>query len=115
MTNVPFNKATYKGTSTCESQCSDGWTSNGDKDHICVRCDKSCATCEDNRKVGDVVKCKKCSNEFPFLFSSKKKCMTGCGVGFYEVALRKNDVGAVVDDQKRCYECDEACADCKGN
>jgi hypothetical protein len=38
---------TTKGASTCKTKCDDGFTSNGDPDKVCTRCDAACATCED--------------------------------------------------------------------
>ena len=43
----------YELKSTCQSSCDFGFTSNGDPDLVCIKCDDSCSSCLDNGNVGD--------------------------------------------------------------
>ena len=95
------------GTSLCEAQCEKGWTTNGNKDHICQRCDPSCATCEDDGDPGDRQKCITCAPATPKLVPKTSECRVDCGTGRYEI--QGGNTG------NRCYECDPLCADCFGN
>jgi len=95
------------GDSKCEGRCSDGWTTNGNKDNICQKCDPSCETCEDDGDAGDRKKCKSCAPATPYLFSKLSECTKECGPGRYQIQGGSTE--------KRCYECDPLCADCFGN
>lgn len=102
-----YEKSPYSpdgsGESTCNDSCPDGFTSNGDKDyHICVPCDRSCATCADEGELGDRNKCITC-HPGDFIYSIESKCFEECGMGFYQVS----------DDA--CDKCDDRCANCEGD
>lgn len=80
-----YNKLTY-GNSTCLIACPDGYTIDGDTEfHRCVKCDESCATCEDNGLVGDKSKCITCSETHPFMYAPKSLCMETCSNGYYRL------------------------------
>ena len=91
------------GVSVCGPKCEDGWTTNGNKQLICQKCDASCSTCEDDGDVGDRKKCKTCAPATPFLFSKLSECTKECGDGRDQI------------QETRCYECDPLCANCVGN
>ena len=95
------------GDSQCKGKCESGWTTNGNKDNICQKCDRTCATCEDDGDPGDRKKCTTCAAATTYLFPKTSECTTECGTGRYEIE------GA--STEKRCYECYPLCADCFGN
>lgn len=73
------------GDSQCKPKCEDGWTTNGNKELICQKCDPTCATCEDDGDVGDRKKCTSCAPATPKLFSKLSECTAECGDGRYEI------------------------------
>lgn len=117
MKRTDYNLADGSGNSTCAISCDPGYTSNGGNPqdgYFCVKCNPSCATCEDEGNVGDKDKCVTCNPTHPFLVQKTKKCEKSCGRGLYEI---KPDVTQLADKNftKACDLCELPCADCTGN
>lgn len=74
------------GLQTCQTSCdqSRGFTTNGDRNKICVKCDPTCKTCIDEGNVGDKFRCKDCSDNSKYFYPVNKKCTGSCETGFYE-------------------------------
>lgn len=90
-------------SSTCETQCEPGWTTNGNFLKHCERCDVSCATCVDTPEVGDKNRCRKCADDYPFKVTESTMCMDKCRFGYYQSSANA------------CSACKEPCADCDGS
>ena len=103
MTYKSWARGDPEAIATCKSNCDDGFTSNGQPEFKCSKCDESCATCFDNNEVGDAKKCKTCSESHRFMYSPLSQCMQECTVGFYQV----ND--------NTCDACADPCKDCGGD
>ena len=96
----------------CLGLCPPGWTTNGDPDKVCVQCDESCLSCQDNGPgigVGDVKKCTRCAATHPMLYAAKSQCFVACGQGYYQV-YKDPETG-----QGNCDQCQPPCAECKGD
>lgn len=78
MTLTPFNEDTKTGTSSCNTSCFAGWTSNGHSKFVCERCNVRCAACEDLREKGDKDRCKACSTQYPQFYGPKETCLLRC-------------------------------------
>ena len=119
----PYSVKDTSGNSTCLSSCQGeykdtkgvlqrGYTSNGDeKEHRCVQCDPSCATCQDNGKVGDTKKCVKCAKTHPFMFTPESRCMESCSLGYYQLGTETCDLCSFPcqgcsGDKFNCNKCD---------
>lgn len=50
--------------STCKEKCDDSWTTDGNANSICQRCDSSCDTCLDNGEEGDRSQCVTCATGY---------------------------------------------------
>lgn len=98
--------------STCQKSCDGGWTTNGNIQKQCTRCESSCETCLDTGNVGDRNVCTTCGDTYNFFIPTSYECIgpscTGscqseCPTGMY-------DGGNGV-----CMECDNSCRTCTGN
>lgn len=89
--------------STCELKCPDGYTSNGDPNRICVKCNEMCKTCRDDGKVGDKDICVSCADKYPFFYPPSATCLQQCTNGFYKVS------------DKTCDKCGTPCENCEGD
>lgn len=88
--------------STCDVACHDGYTTDGNKDLICTKCDTPCATCADNGLVGDKYICLTCAEGYPFRHGDT--CVPECPPGTF------------LDDKgEQCLPCSSNCYTCEGN
>ena len=72
------------GVSTCQGQCDDGYTTNGNSNpKICEQCDITCDTCYDNSAAGDKYNCITCSASYNYRIENTNTCMSGCPAGYY--------------------------------
>ena len=65
----------YGLSSTCQDSCDDGFTTDGNPDLHCIKCDDSCATCKDDGVKGDAQTCTECAVGYDFKDRSTKKCL----------------------------------------
>lgn len=72
------------GTQTCRPYCEAGYTTNGNADLLCTKCDESCATCQETYTLGDVRECLDCAATHPFRLSQTKTCLTKCAYNMFE-------------------------------
>ena len=91
---------TQETESTCKGRCDDGWTTNGDANKVCDRCDSSCGTCADNGSVGDKNVCLTCAPGYGL--RSGSLCVSECPIGTYESGTR-------------CLPCDANCLTCENS
>ena len=98
--------------STCQKSCDGGWTTNGNIQKQCTRCESSCETCLDTGNVGDRSVCTTCGDTYNFFIptsygcsgpSCTGSCQSECPTGMY-------DGGNGV-----CMKCDNSCRTCIGN
>lgn len=138
-TGVPQPNLRYflqrgEATQTCQEQCDDKFTTNGqsvnpasttEKFFECQECDMFCDKCKgqgtldtvtneiDYGTDGDKSRCVTCSFTFPYLVPSEEKCYVQCNAGYYE-KVTKTDINF----QGECGLCDstdsrcETCASC---
>lgn len=105
--------------STCLTRCDNGWTRNGNPEHICERCDERCRSCEDQGVSGDKSRCLACSTKYPFLYGPAKTCLEECVK--YEHEESKGGVttrttkGLYMVNSQSCGVCDSACLACYGD
>ena len=50
------------GSNVCNSKCDNGFTTNGDPNKVCVKCNSICANCKDEGKLGDKDQCLSCTS-----------------------------------------------------
>ena len=86
--------------STCMASCEHGWTSDGNPDLVCERCDVSCERCKDEGFEGDASRCTICAEGYDLRMGDL--CLKECPFGTFE------SLG-------RCLPCDEKCASCDGS
>ena len=90
---------TGETTSVCGTSCESGWTTNGDKNKMCERCDISCETCQDKGIVGDRSTCLTCAAGYDLRLG--QQCVDRCPLGTYQSGAR-------------CLPCDSTCLTCDG-
>lgn len=88
--------------STCKATCDTGYTTDGDPDLKCTKCDDSCATCLDEGNIGDAKTCVECAVGYDFYDPILDKCLQKCPPFHY----------ATPDN--RCMLCSEDCLACEG-
>lgn len=86
--------------STCKEQCDGGWTTDGNANKICQRCDSSCETCLDNGVEGDKIQCVTCAAGYDLRLD--RRCVEQCPIGYYQ-------------DGIRCKPCNSNCLSCEGS
>ena len=86
-------------TSVCAEECASGWTTDGNQNSICSRCDVSCKTCQDKGRNGDRYECLECAAGYDLRLG--QKCVTSCPIGTFQSG-------------SRCIECDSTCLTCSG-
>lgn len=103
-------------SSTCQRQCDNGYTTDGDKIipkslqnpslddpdmayYKCTECQTECGTCKgqgifdrkarkyDYGEKGDKQKCIHCSAAFNFLVAKEETCMTMCTAGYFQNSI----------------------------
>ena len=72
---------TTETSSLCSESCDTGWTTDGDPNKVCQRCEASCLDCYDNGEVGDKSQCKECAPGFNFRLGLQ--CVQQCPFGTY--------------------------------
>lgn len=88
--------------STCDVACHDGYTTDGNKDLHCTKCDTPCATCADNGLVGDKYICLTCAEGYPYRYGDT--CVPECPPGTFLDSLGE-----------QCLPCSSNCYTCEGN
>jgi proprotein convertase subtilisin/kexin type 5 len=92
----------YDTYQTCEPFCAAGYTTNGNQDKHCEKCDPSCASCAENGEVGDKAKCIDCAEDHPFRKSMTQTCLKECTLGLFQ------------STDSSCSECRDPCEGCTG-
>ena len=91
---------TTEVSSVCAEECASGWTTDGDPNKVCQRCEASCKDCLDNGEVGDRRQCRECADGFNLRLG--QECVQQCPFGTYQSG-------------SRCLECDSSCLTCEGS
>lgn len=93
------------GLQTCQTSCDQGrgFTTNGDRNKVCGKCDPTCKSCLDEGNVGDKLRCRECSDNSKYFYPASKKCTGLCENGFYE------------SSRFTCSSCSQPCYQCSGS
>lgn len=97
--------------STCTYTCELGFTSNGNPEKHCEKCDESCKTCRDNAAVGDKKLCIDCADDHRFRISQTDTCLRECKLGMYQSTA--NSCAYCRSPCNTCEETESKCTSCK--
>lgn len=94
-------------SSTCKANCDGGFTSNGNSNKVCVRCDPSCNLCVDNGNIGDRSRCITCASGYNFRYTPLQQCLKSCTNGFYQSSPSVCSLCSAT-----CLTCDRSSSNC---
>ena len=101
----------YGTKSTCKASCDEGFTTNGDPDLVCIKCDDSCKTCPDNGNVGDAQFCLECADGYDFKDPLTNMCLQECPPGYF--ATENNECKACSSNCLTCSGTADTCTSCR--